>query len=438
MTTTKAGFVTALGPDDPDDGDAGRQMRGMAIAALERVTTNRIGYSVPSQSGNGNYIVTINEDNETGEFCSCPDFEKREQPCKHVHAVLFSRKREAKQQEPVVPGPVRPTYRQDWPAYNMAQMNEGELFSRLLRDLCDTIEQPEQRKGRPRLRLSDMVYSEALKVYRQSTGRRIISDLRAATRDEQLAKTPSPGSIYRYMEDPGLKPVLRGLIERSARPFVAFEQVFAIDSSGFSSSVYESWHDHKHGGKKVVRKEQCWTKAHLMCGVSSNIVTAVEVTETPTADAVYLPEFLATTGQHFVVHDVLGDKAYLSKKNLRAIYEAAAKPYIPFKTNSVAFNAHHKRDDLWERAFHFFHLNRQEFLEHYHQRSNVETVFHMIKARFGSAVRSKTPAARVNETLFKILCHNLCVMVQSIFELGIAPVFAPHSMEGVYPERLAS
>ena len=37
-----------LGPDAIDDGDAGRQQRGMAIAALTPVVKNKFGYKVPS------------------------------------------------------------------------------------------------------------------------------------------------------------------------------------------------------------------------------------------------------------------------------------------------------------------------------------------------------------------------------------------------------
>ena len=43
--------VLALGPDDPDDGDEGRQRRGLAIAAMIPITRNRLGYQVPSLSG---------------------------------------------------------------------------------------------------------------------------------------------------------------------------------------------------------------------------------------------------------------------------------------------------------------------------------------------------------------------------------------------------
>lgn len=53
----------------------------------------------------------------------------------------------------------------------------------------------------------------------------------------------------------------------------------------------------------------------------------------------------------------------------------------------------------------------------------METAFSMIKAKFGSSVRAKTPVAQVNEVLCKILCHNICVLVQSIYELNLEPVF---------------
>ena len=43
----------------------------------------------------------------------------------------------------------------------------------------------------------------------------------------------------------------------------------------------------------------------------------------------------------------------------------------------------------------------------------------MINMKFGGAVRSKTPTSQVNEVLAKILCHNICVLIQSFYELGI-------------------
>ena len=48
---------------------------------------------------------------------------------------------------------------------------------------------------------------------------------------------------------------------------------------------------------------------------------------------------------------------------------------------------------------------------------------HMIKAKFGQRLRSRTLTAQINEALCKVLCHNLCVVIQSVHELGIETNF---------------
>ena len=44
-----------------------------------------------------------------------------------------------------------------------------------------------------------------------------------------------------------------------------------------------------------------------------------------------------------------------------------------------------------------------------------------IKAKFGDAMRSRTPVVRVKEVLCKVLCHNICCLISAIYELGIEP-----------------
>ena len=48
----------------------------------------------------------------------------------------------------------------------------------------------------------------------------------------------------------------------------------------------------------------------------------------------------------------------------------------------------------------------------------------MIKGKFGERLRSKTHTAQVNEVLCKVLAHNLCCVIQSMYELGIEATFA--------------
>jgi hypothetical protein len=47
----------------------------------------------------------------------------------------------------------------------------------------------------------------------------------------------------------------------------------------------------------------------------------------------------------------------------------------------------------------------------------------MIKSKFGEKLRSKNETAQINQALTKVLCHNLCVAIQSMYELDITPEF---------------
>jgi hypothetical protein len=84
--------------------------------------------------------------------------------------------------------------------------------------------------------------------------------------------------------------------------------------------------------------------------------------------------------------------------------------------------------------YHFYGYNEEWFKRHYHKRSNVETTFSMIKEKFGTRLMSKKEVAQVNEVLCKVLCHNICVVIQSMYELGIEP-FSGVTRKGL-PRRL--
>lgn len=47
----------------------------------------------------------------------------------------------------------------------------------------------------------------------------------------------------------------------------------------------------------------------------------------------------------------------------------------------------------------------------------------LTKSKFGDVLQSKTRTAQINEALCKILCHNVCVLIQSMHELNLKPKF---------------
>jgi transposase len=91
----------------------------------------------------------------------------------------------------------------------------------------------------------------------------------------------------------------------------------------------------------------------------------------------------------------------------------------PFKSS----NTKAKYPGAWNKAFHFFNLHREEFLERYHARSNAETTFSAIKRKFGDSVKAKNDLAMKNEVLAKIVCHNLSCLIHAMEEFGIDPEF---------------
>jgi len=396
-----------------------RELKGLQIAAKSKISKVSKGWLVPSQSSpSEKYLVNLDE-----QACTCPDYLLRLKKCKHIYAVEYTLEREVVSDgETTVTTTTetvkvtRKTYSQDWTAYNAAQTEEKERFMELLAGLCKGIPQPEQKgAGQRFLPLSDMVYACVFKVYSLFSSRRFMSDLRDAQTKGFINSTPHFNSVSNYLSNLDLTPIFMDLIVKSSLPLSKVETNFAGDSSGFSTSRFVRWFNKKYG-KEVDNRE--WVKCHLMCGVKTNIVTAVEISGWMANDTTYFEPLLERTVRHFQVDEVSLDKAYLSHKNMELAALAGAVPFIPFKSNTVPVEMD---GSIWAKMYYYFMFNREGFMEHYHKRSNVETTFAMVKAKFGDSVKSRSEIGQINEVLCKVLCHNICVVIQEMHELGIQP-----------------
>jgi transposase len=148
-------------------------------------------------------------------------------------------------------------------------------------------------------------------------------------------------------------------------------------------------------------------------------VTAVDISGWTAHDTNYFIPLIQKTAEHFEVREVSADKAYSSRKNLNAVESVGAMPFIPFKSNTLEPT----EAGAWARMYHLFMYKREEYMAHYHKRSNIETAYSMIKGKFGSHLRSKSDTGQINEALCKVLAHNICVLIQAAHELGIEPIF---------------
>lgn len=428
QTTFNGQVVT----DGINSGVEARKQRGMEIAALARIDQKDGVYLVPSVTAPNHTKYKVHYGQQP--TCDCPDFETRGCKCKHIYAVEYVIKRETTSHadgsttvtESVTIKQTRKTYPQDWPNYNAAQVHEKEHFQELLRDLCQGIVEPTDGKpsrGRPRIPLADAVFAVVYKIYSTRSGRRFSGDLADAKQDGYLATLPSYNSCFRFVEDPKLYPVLLDLIVRASLPLAAVESKFAVDSTGFAFCRFVRWYDIKYNR---FTSEQQWIKAHICCGVKTNVVTAIEIHDKDAGDGPQLPALVNTTAKNFNMAEVSADKGYSGEPAHQAIANVGATPFIAFKANTTGGVG-----GLFAKMFHYFQFKRDEFLAHYHQRSNVESTVMMVKSKFGDSVRSKLDVAAKNEVLCKFLCHNICCLISAMYELGIKPVFGTCTTKGL-------
>jgi Transposase DDE domain/SWIM zinc finger len=304
-----------------------RHERGLVIAALCKLGQREGAWLVPSQTGNER-IYRVNPEAKT---CTCPDHQEAGHKCKHIWAVEITMQRELFPDGTVVETKQmvfteRKTYKQNWPAYNQAQMQEKSRFQALLYDLCRGIEQPKLERpkgGRPRTPMADQVFASAFKVYSTVSSRRFACDLEDAFKNGFLYRLMHAVSICAYLEEKDMTPVLQRLIVQSSLPLRQVETDFATDSSGFSTSRFVRWYDEKYG---CTRSGKEWVKAHICTGVKTNIVTHVVIADKDANDSPQFDPLMRQTAQNFPVRNVSADKAYLSHYNLELVEHLGGTP----------------------------------------------------------------------------------------------------------------
>lgn len=432
-----------------------REERGREIAKRGGIRQIGACYAVPSQAANANaptYFVDLAADPPS---CTCPDHEGRGAlgRCKHIEAVLFHVAWEGAvsvdDTTQLPRKPKRTKYQRNWPAYNDASRHEVERLRPFLSALCARVPEPERMvslPGRKPIPLRDLIFAMVMKVYTCKSGRGAEAEIRLCAKLGYISKSFQHNKVHSAMEDEALTAILEWLVEESAGPLAALENVageFSQDSTGFSTAIYgRRWREHKWPKRRAEKQERevpkqevadddedveprldddkgrrQFVKLHATTGALTHVVTCAKVSAE--ADCKRLQEHLQRTARRFDVKEFSADKAYLWDENLRAIAAIGAKPLIKFKRNSID----HPDDRAWSDMWAHFQLRRDDFLRRHNRRQNCETAMSMIKSKFGGFVRSKLPVAQANEIYCKVIAHNLACIVMAIAEFGIATPF---------------
>jgi hypothetical protein len=138
-----------------------RDLKALEIAARHHIVCENGTWLVPSQSGAAKYRVRL----QPPASRTCEYFNLRGQDCKHILAARITQERERGVKGPEIVTdevPKRPTYPQNWSAYNLAQREEKHRLRVLLADLCAGAglpEPPREGRGRKPVTTADKLFA---------------------------------------------------------------------------------------------------------------------------------------------------------------------------------------------------------------------------------------------------------------------------------------
>jgi Transposase DDE domain len=178
----------------------------------------------------------------------------------------------------------------------------------------------------------------------------------------------------------------------------------AGDATGLESR-HTSRYFFKRAGRRL--SAQSWVKLTVACDTASHFFTAATVTLGPSNDS---PQFRPILHQACLAVSwdrVLGDAAFDSEENHRL-----AREDLGIRSTAIPLNRRN-RGRKWPKTKYRRQMKRRFPRRKYGQRWQVESAFSRHKRRLGSALSSRSEAARERESRLRVLTHNLMLLADT-------------------------
>ena len=165
-------------------------------------------------------------------------------------------------------------------------------------------------------------------------------------------------------------------------------KIIALDGSEFSSDYADKYY------LKIRRYNvKYFTKIHIAIDVESRIILYSQAVRGPKHDIKFVIAPLRSLKKYNIQY-IIADKAYDTEPILNCINEEIkALNQIPLKSNFK---------HGWYRR-----LSQKIFKKEICSRNNVESVFNVIKRKFGGINKSKSTKLKNKETRLKTLVYNI-------------------------------
>jgi len=200
------------------------------------------------------------------------------------------------------------------------------------------------------------------------------------------------------------------ILARTVSLFQCGNSVVAVDATGFSNdhaSMYYCWRTGKH-------RRSC-TLSVVAIDANALCIAAQHSKQSPGGENTFFMPLVARAAKRLSIGAVVADKAYDSEANHEFVHQRfGAQCIIPVKHGwkNGTVNGHYRRslaDGYDERL--------------YHRRSLVETVFSVMKRRFGSSVNSRLLPMQNKEAALLAVVYNVYRYVNTHPEAVFGYVF---------------
>ena len=167
-------------------------------------------------------------------------------------------------------------------------------------------------------------------------------------------------------------------------------KISAIDSSGFETT-HMSYHYANVWNRQDKRKWRRYLKVSVAIDTDSQYILSQKIRLGPRNDNIDFESVMKNVDCEFVV----ADKGYDSKSNRYFVLrKMKAYPHIPYRKMSGRNYEKSGVPLIFDEKI-------------YHQRSKVETVFSVIKRKYGCFILSKSFEAQKKELLFRMIAYNI-------------------------------
>jgi len=218
----------------------------------------------------------------------------------------------------------------------------------------------------------------------KTTARGVISLIKASSEIQmllELKRIPVHTTIIRF----GKK------IEKRIDRLLDIRQAnnVAVDSTGFETES-KSYYFRNIQNSDKPQKTKRYVKLSVCVDTDKLFILKYKIRRKLRNDHIDFKKVL----QNIETKKVFADKGYDSKKNRQFVLnKLRAIPIIPVRGHNNFYG--------------YLKLGKKVDGRDYHQRSKVETVFSMIKRKYGSVLRNKTFATQKVELISKLIAHNI-------------------------------